>query len=145
LIYGHFEQNWFHPYDAVGKVLVKYRREGDTLGMWGWYSHAYVQANLPQAQREAQSEHQLRNWPMRDSWFRPQYMNDIRRNRPALFVDAVGPGAFCYTDRAQDAHETFRPLRRYIRENYTLVADEGHARVYVRNDRHAEIGAAAPR
>jgi len=145
LIYGDFEEYWLHPYDAVGKVLVRYRRDGDTLGLWGWYSHAYVQANLPQAQREAESEHQLRQWPMRDTWFRPKYMEDLRRNRPALFVDAVGPGAFCFTEREKHAHETFRPLRRYIRENYTLAADEGHARVYVRNDRYAEKGPAVPR
>jgi hypothetical protein len=144
-IYGHFEDLWRNPYDAVGRVLVKYRREGDTLGLWGWYSHAYVQAGLPQAQREAQSEHQLRAWPQRDAYFRPKYMEDIERNRPALFVDAVGPGAVLYTQRDRDAHETFRPLRRYIRQNYTLVADEGHARVYVRNDRYAEVGPAAPR
>ncbi len=145
LIYGHFEDYWRHPYDAVGQVLVKYRRDGDTLGLWGWYSHAYVQAGLPQAQREAESEHQLRNWPLRDTYFRPKYMEDLQRNNPALFVDAVGPGAFCFTDRAKEAHETFRQLRRFVRENYTLAADEGHARVYVRNDRYAEMGPAAPR
>ncbi len=144
-MYGRFLESWLDPYDAVGKVLVKYRRDGDTMGLWGWYSRAYVQANLPQAQREAESEHQLRDWPLRDSYFRPQYMADLERNRPALFVDAVGSGAFYYTERDKYAHETFRQLRRYIRENYTLAADEGHARVYVRNDRYAEIAPAAPR
>jgi hypothetical protein len=141
-IYGHFAEHWLAPYDSVGKVLLQYRRDGDTMGLWGWYSHAYVQARLPQAQREAESEHQLRDWPLRDSYFRPQYMKDLRRNRPALFVDAVGPGAFGYDVRETSAHETFGELAAYIRENYTLAADEGHARVYVRNDRYAEIGAA---
>ena len=67
-------------------------------------------------------------------------MEDLRRNEPALFVDAVGPGGFWYTDREKHAHETFRPLRRFIGERYTLAAEEGHARIYVRNDRYAEIG-----
>jgi hypothetical protein len=145
LIYGHFEEHWQFPYDKVGRILVKYRRDGDTLGLWGWYSHAYVQANLPQAQRDAQSEHQLRDWPLRDTWFRPKYMEDLERNRPALFVDAVGKNAFCYTERDKDGHETFEQLRQFVQENYTLVADEGHARVYVRSDRYAEIGPVAPR
>lgn len=137
-IYGHFLEYWRHPHDEVGIALNKYRRDGDSLAIWGWYGHAYVQCQLPQATREAESEHQLRDWPLRDSYFRPQYMADLRRNQPALFVDAVGPEAFFFTDRERFGHETFAELNDYVNERYGLVLDAGHARVYVRKDRLAE-------
>jgi hypothetical protein len=141
-IYGRFVESWREPRDALGRVLWQYRRDGDTLGVWGWNSQAYVHARLPQAQREAQSEHQLRTWPLRDAFFRPRYLLDLRRTNPALFVDAVGPGAYGFTDRARDGHESYEWLRQFVARRYTLAADLGHARVYVRNDRFEEVGPA---
>lgn len=143
-IFGKFLEYWRHPHDDVGLTLLRYRRAGDTLAIWGWYGHAYVQSQLPQATREAESEHQLREWPLRDSYFRPQYMADLRRNQPALFVDATGPGAFFFEDRARFSHETFGELNDYVTANYQLVLDAGHARIYVRKDRAAEVGGESP-
>jgi hypothetical protein len=50
-----------------------------------------------------------------------------------VFVDAVGPKAFTFVNRLTDAHEIFPELADYIRQNYTLVADVGKARIYARN------------
>ncbi len=135
MIFGKFAEVWRQPYDEVGRTLRELRRPGDSLLVWGWLAHTYVQAGLPQATREAHTEHDIRPSPLRDTYFRPRLMADLRRSRPAFFVDAVGPGAFFYADRAASAHEIFPELRDYIRQNYVLLSDVGWARIYVRSDR----------
>jgi len=135
MIFGQFAEVWRHPRDEVGQALHTLRRPGDSLLVWGWFAHAYVESGLPQATREAQTDRAIRPSPLRDTYFRPRLMSDLRRSRPAFIVDAVGSGAFIYTNRAESAHEIFPELRDYVQANYVLLSDVGYARIYVRTDR----------
>ncbi len=135
-VYGQLEKSWREPYDEAGKLLRQYRQPGDLLAVWGWNCHLHVQSGLPQATREAVSERQIRDSDQRDSYYRPRYLADLKRNKPTFFVDAVGPGAFGFTNRALDAHETFPELRFYVRSQYMLLRDLGYVRVYMRTDRN---------
>ena len=94
-----------------------------------------MESGLPQATREAHTEREIRPSPLRDTYFRPRFMADLRRHRPAFFVDAVGSGTFYYSDRAAFAHETYPELRAYVQEHYVLLTDVVYARIYLRKAR----------
>lgn len=139
----YLTDRWTRPYDEVGFLLSKLRKPGDTLAVWGWYSHLHVQSGLAQATREAVSERQIQESPQRDTYHRPRYLADLQRNQPAFFVDAVGLRAFGFTRRDTDAHENFPALAGYVAEHYRLIDDAGHARLYVRASRVDELGLGA--
>ncbi len=138
LLFGELETNWRQPYDEAGRLLRRLRQPDDCLAVWGWNCHLHVQSGLPQATREAVSERQISESVQRDTYYRPRYLADLERNQPAFFVDAVGPGAFGFTERATHGHESFAALRDYVQSHYRLLRDLAYARIYVRVDRWPE-------
>jgi hypothetical protein len=122
------------PHTAAGNILRAYARPGDRLGVWGWMCEFYVEADLPQATRNATSALGIEPSPQSD-YYRRLYLTDLLHNRPALFLDAVGPTADFFEDRARAGHEIFPELAVYLRENYTELIDLEYARLYVRTDR----------
>lgn len=132
---GQMQHIWRDTYDEAGRTLRALRQPGDSLAVWGWNCHLHVQAGLPQATREAVSERQIRESAQRDSYYRPRYLEDMKRNAPAFFVDAVGDGAFGFQDRATEAHEIFPELADYVDTHYVLVKDLQSTRIFVRRDR----------
>lgn len=139
----YLTERWTRPYDELGFLLSKLRKPGDTLAVWGWYSHLHVESGLAQATREAVSERQIQESLQRDTYYRPRYLADLQRNQPAFFVDAVGSRAFGFTKRDQGAHEKFPQLAEYVAKHYRLIDDAGHARLYVRGSRLEELGVGA--
>ncbi len=134
---GRLEESWRQPYGEGARILRALGRPDDTVAVWGWDSEIYVQSGLPQAAREGPSTRELYASPLRDSYYRPRYMADLARSRPAFFYDAVGPGSFFFSDREADGHETFPALRRYVQSHFVLYRDFGFARLYVSPDRMA--------
>ena len=61
-----------------------------------------------------------------------RYLRDLIANRPPVFVDAVGPGRFTYTDRARDAHEQIPELRAYIEAAYIPAGEVAGVRFWMR-------------
>jgi len=131
-VFGGFVHHWKYPRSSAATVLHALAGRGDTLGVWGWACHLQVESGLPQATRDGNTL-----WSMQDNaqqaYHRAVYLADLRHSAPAVFVDAVGLGAFVFTDRARNAHESFPELADYIRRNYTLVIDLLQERVYARN------------
>ena len=130
---GHFAEHWRHPYTALGQVLRHWHQPGARLALWGWMSSAYVEGGLPQATQDTVSQWCILDVPQRD-YYRATFLSDMQRNRPEVFVDAVGPGAPFFFTRATQAHEIYPALADYVRAHYRLVIDLNHARVYVRTD-----------
>lgn len=128
---GQLAMSWRMPRDEIGDVVQALRRPGDTLATWGWNSHLYVETGLPQATREAQTERQIRPSPQRDTYYRPRLLAELQREPPAFFIDAVGPGAFQFSDRQTEAHESFPALAAFVAAHYELVADYGGSRLFM--------------
>jgi hypothetical protein len=120
----------------VGTValIMSTKRAGDTLAVWGWRPELHVDIQLPQATREAHTAGQLHEGPQRE-YFRARFLADVRANRPAFFIDAVGSDGFNFQDRARQGHETFPALADFIRREYSPVGDPQPYRLYVRRDR----------
>jgi hypothetical protein len=129
-VYGSFSYHWRHPRTGAGAVVHALAGRGDSLGTWGWASFLNVESGLPQATRESNALWLIDPNTQQD-YFRAAYLADLKKNAPAVFVDAVGWGAFKYTNRTY-AHESFPALADHIRENYELVVDLPEARIYAR-------------
>jgi len=132
-IYGGFAYNWTHPRTGVSVLVHSLAGKAGSVGVWGWANNIYVETGLPQATRDAHSVWSIKPNEQR-SYHRSAYLADLRSHRPAVFVDAVGPGSFAYEQRETQAHEIFPELAVYLQQNYLLVSDLGEARVYARND-----------
>lgn len=128
-----------HQLAALVRQLVG---RDEPLATWGWRCSLYVEAGRRQATREAHTEAQIYQNPYQ-GYFLRRYLEDFQRSNPPLFVDAVGPGNFAFENRDR-AHEAFPPLRAWVQDRYTLIADLDGTRVFLRNDRVPALAAAAP-
>lgn len=122
------------PELRIARLVSQFAEPGDTLAVWGWAPRIHVEARLPQATRDGNCFRQIHPSAQRDAYYFPRFMEDLRRSRPALFVDAVGPGLLLYSNRADAGHEVFPALKEYVDRHYTLLADAHGARVYARRD-----------
>ncbi len=139
------------PKSEIGKEILRYGHSGEALGLWGWM----YQYNVETGMRRAASDMLLEYlWVLpiqgRDlsnakylglipEFFRKLYIDDITRSNPPVFVDVVAPGSMAYTDRKLYGYETFTPLADFIKKNYQLVREINGTRIFVRNDRLAEL------
>jgi len=117
----------------LAALIRRLSAPGEPLAIWGWRSSLYVEASRPQATRQAHTETQIYPGPLQPYFLR-RYLEDFQTSNPPVFIDAVGPGNFAFTDRNR-AHEAFPPLRAAIAARYTYVVTLGGARLYARNDR----------
>ncbi len=129
------------PNSRVAAVIARYGQPGEYLGQWGWMPRLHVETQMPHATRDCNSSLQITDAPL-GVYFRTNYLADLIRNDPPVFVDTVGPKNFFFRDRVV-AHEWFPELAEFIRGRYTLVADLDSTRIYVRNDRLARQPPAA--
>ena len=127
-----------HP---VSVLVGNFARPGDTLGIWGWMPRYYVETGLPQATREAHTQREITPNLLRRYLF-DRYLADLQKNRPAVFLDVVGPGSFIYQDRRTQGHEIFPELRGFLSAHYTQVVDLESTRVFIRRDRLPVAGVA---
>jgi hypothetical protein len=123
-----------NPRDQIVDLIKRAKRPGDSLAVWGWRPELYVETQLPQATREGLTEAQISDHPQQ-AYYRARFLADLRANRPAFFVDAIGPDNYNLQDRAKYGHEIFPALTDYVAGAYTLVNRSDSMRVYVRRDR----------
>ena len=126
---------------TVISLVNRYAKPGDCLAIWGWNCHYYVATGLWQATRENHSIRcmktnslgALHNIALID-WYRRQYVQDIQRNRPVVFVDEVRANTL-FTFPETVVHETIPDLHAFVQAHYQLVSQQGGIRVYLRSDR----------
>jgi hypothetical protein len=56
-----------------------------------------------------------------DSYFRPRFLNDLRRHPPDLFIDAVVPDLLEQRWSQNDGYETNPDVKAFVDQNYRLV------------------------
>lgn len=123
----------------ISTLIRKLTDPEEPLAVWGWRTSLYVEAGRRQATRQAQTEAQI--YPNDyQRYFLRRYFEDFQAAQPSVFADAVGPGNFAFVDPRQ-AHESFPPLREWVRARYTLIATIDGVRLFVRNDRLGRLSA----
>ena len=131
----------------VARRILKARRPGDTLSVWGWMPGYYVETGLMPATRDAIGHFIIEPGPYRD-YYQQRYLSDLKQSRPAIFVDAMAWGVFTWTWPTLMPHEACPGLGRFIDDNYTLwltvhiLAARGAGvpvRIYLLKSRMAEL------
>ncbi len=138
---GQLEHVWRFPRNEIAQVITRLKQPGDILGLWGWDPDLSVRTALPTATRETNTERQVRESELRDSYYRKRYLEEFRTSRPAFFVDAVGPNGSQFWDRTTQAHETMPELKAEIAERYVYIGDFRPWRLYLRKDRAMDLDA----
>ena len=118
----------------VAKKILEYAHKGDMLVVWGWACRYYVETQLTEGTAETHAVRCIYEHPMRAN-YRKRYIADIRQNRPAVFVDAVGKNSVWVQDTTTQSHQNFPELRDFIALNYTLKATVDEVKIYVLNER----------
>jgi hypothetical protein len=124
----------FNPQSSpLVAAIRQHASKVDRLVVWGWDSQLHVATSIVPGTRFPDSVVQLEPSPHID-YFRKVYVQDFIRSMPAVFVDAVGPANFRYTNRRKKGVETLPELRQVIEERYRLLTEINGSRVFVRRD-----------
>ena len=134
----HLDDGWdagyFAPAAPLPTAIRRYTSDRDTVVVWGWRAGLHIESRRAPGTRFADSVLQIEPAAYQ-RYYRDVYLSDFRRSKPALFVDAVGPGDFTYTHRSVAGYETFEELRQAVARDYRQAAEIDGARLFVRNDR----------
>ena len=122
------------PQSPVVKALKPYVTPADRMVVWGWQCRYYVEAQLAQGTAENHSERCIFEHPMQ-AVYRQRYLRDMKRTRPAVFIDAVGKNSTWVQDVATQGFESFPELAAYVHKNYKYVGKIDDTRLFVRQDR----------
>jgi len=118
---------------AFARQVGEHIRPDEKLAVWGWSSYVYVDTRTTQATRRAMSQLMFEPGPLR-LHFRRQYLEDLMRSEPVVFVDSTGPMSLYYHNPALRHEAQFPALAAYIAAHYTLVGEYRRARIYRRNE-----------
>ena len=111
------------------KILQASGGEG-RLCVWGYNPTYYSETGLVQATRLSTSSALFNDNALR-SFFLGSYLEDLRRNRPKVFVDAVAPEQFVMmTKREEHGHEVVPEVRDFVASNYELFDEIDSVRIY---------------
>jgi hypothetical protein len=116
---------------AACQLVNHFARAGDPVTVWGWAPELHVLTGTIPATRESQMSWLLIPSPARD-YHRSRFLEDLQRDPPKVFVDAVAPGFFHYQNRVTDGYESFPELRQYVTSNFYLAGEVGGVRVFAR-------------
>jgi hypothetical protein len=111
------------------KILQASGGEG-RLCVWGYNPTYYSETGLVQATRLSTSSALFNDNALRP-FFLGSYLEDLRRNRPKVFVDAVALEQFVMmTKREEHGHEVVPEVRDFVASNYTLFEEIDGVRIY---------------
>lgn len=137
----YVKERRLNAFDSVGKTtlrespvvteILKRRKDGDYMVVWGWNCSYYVEAQLAQGTAENHSERSIFEHPMRDT-YRKRYLSDLERTKPAFVLDAVGKNSHWVQDKKTQGIESYPELNQYIRNHYTLLGEYDDVRLYIR-------------
>jgi Flp pilus assembly protein TadD len=132
------------PLSPVAHAILRHCSPGQPLCVWGWMNEFHVETGTWRATSDLLLEYLWNAEPGKSSmmgwrdlipdYFQNLYVEDLMRSNPPVFVDAVAPSSFIFTDREMFGHETFPKLTDYVAANYELTHEIGGIRIYVRND-----------
>jgi hypothetical protein len=111
------------------KILQASGGEG-RLCVWGYNPTYYSETGLVQATRLSTSSALFNDNALRP-FFLGSYLEDLRRNRPKVFVDAVALEQFVMmTKREEHGHEVVPEVRDFVASNYNLFEEIDGVRIY---------------
>ena len=133
------------PRSKVSEAILAHASPGEALGLWGWMHQFHAETGLWKATSDQALEYlwnvktegvSVSSWmELVPDYFEDLYLADLKRSNPPVFVDAVAPGSFIFTNRATLGYETFPALAEHINTHYTLAGEIDGIRIFLRKDR----------
>jgi len=100
------------------------------LCVWGYNPTYYSETGMVQATRLSTSSALFNENPLKP-FFLKTYIEDLKRNKPTVFVDAVAPEQFVMmTKREEHGHEVVPEVRDFVAANYELFEEIDGVRIY---------------
>jgi hypothetical protein len=121
------------PFTETGITASQFLTNDDWMVVWGWNCQYYVECATPQGIAENHSIRSIYEHPMR-SIYQQRYLQDMKRNRPAVFIDATGKNSLWLQDTVTHSYRSFPELADYIDSNYFLQGSPDGNRLFIRND-----------
>jgi hypothetical protein len=132
-----------------GRFIRSVTRPGDQIFVWGWTVRPYLASGRVSATRDTNVSNCFRSYNVMASppvflptpaskevaaYNEKRILQDLRANRPEVFIDAVGPTSWFLTDRKYFGFEQFPDINAFVTANYRFVADLYQQRYYLRRD-----------
>jgi hypothetical protein len=129
-IYASYKlMNFNSPISELGKKLLELEKPGDTAAVWGLRIHALAEIGMATGTRESQHFQQLFS-DTQQEYYLERFVKDLQTNKPAFFLDTVGPQSWLYRDRSKQAHEVFPIVKEYISQHYQFHSEVEEVRIY---------------
>jgi hypothetical protein len=132
--------NWGKETNPVVPVLQKYAQPGDSMMIWGWNNKLHAFTGIRPSTRFIGTTYLTDPSPNYNR-HREIFLQDLKKDRPKLFVDAVDEFRWpSWPAGAAARHDMLPELASWIRSEYSLVADVQTApnrlpvRIYVRKN-----------
>ncbi len=142
---GHVREYVDVPRSDVADTILRYASKGEPLAVWGWMHEYHVETGMKRATSDVVLEYLWntniegkpvdRYLELIPDHFKNLFVDDLRRSNPPVFVDAVAPGSFIFSDTRAFGYETFPALREFVDENYSFAHEIRGIRIFVRKDR----------
>ncbi len=116
----------------VGRAILKHKKQGDHLAVWGWSCEYFVESQMPQGVAENHTTRSAMKHPLQGVYMQ-RYLRDMRLHRPAIFVDAMTTKTLWMKKPEVYKHENYPALARLIATNYSLKESLKGVRIYVIN------------
>ena len=118
------------PYDEqVVRLIRQQCGPTDRIPIWGWADRYYALSGVAPASRYANSVFQMKP-NAQQAYYLQQYVVDLKRNKPHLFLDAVAPRQFTYSNPQLYSHDHFPALQQVIATAYDLIYQHEGLRAY---------------
>jgi len=118
---------------AMDEAILRVRPAGGRLAIWGWAPEFAAETQTPLGTRDAVAPCSLPKASL-DVYFRQRFLQDLRSNRPELFLEANGPANFSFRDAKVYGIGNFPEVARLVTEEYRLEQEINGMRLYVRRD-----------
>ena len=108
-------------------------KAGDRIVVWGWTVAPYLGSGRLAGTRDLNMANFLSPNAGVRGFYRERFLRDMKRNRPAMFIDATGENSFGdFVNRERTGFERFPEIRAYIEANYVKSAERFGERFYSR-------------
>ncbi|WP_234646151.1 hypothetical protein [Dyadobacter sp. CY356] len=127
------EKNQVAIHSALDQKIIASIRKNSSSNepviVWGWRDQLYVRAARPMGYRDAHSFHFALKSRLIPFWT-TDFLNDIRRNKPAVFVDVTKPEGYSTFARILSPHHKIPKIRDHIKKYYALVENIEGVKIY---------------
>lgn len=136
---GHAADYFTIDRDPVVSSIRSIANPSEKMAIWGWTPKYFVLTGLVPGTRDAAAGFQIGDSPLRD-YYRQRFLQDLKAERPPVFMDTVSSMDFAFSEREKFGHETFKELADFIRDSYTLSfivgpGPDDAVRIYALNGR----------